>query len=270
MRNSTVDAKPFPPDRLLCFYVPTINDGLQVQDEIPSAEPIRLSRRVAQLAPCTRAEAEQYIEGGWVTVDGIVVDDPRSMVTTQTVEFDPQARLEAIEPATLLFHKPAGIAFETVIATPELRSIEDTSGIRLLRRHFAHLMPLMPLDSDASGLIVLSQDGRAIRRLTEDRDSIEQEFLVEVEGALDGPYGLSRLSRGLSYKGRALPSCKVSWQNETKLRFAIKAVRPGQLRDMCTQVGLKVLSIRRLRIGRIPLRKMLVGEWRYLPVSERF
>lgn len=239
-----------------------------VQDE--SSAPIRLSRRVAQLAPCTRVEAEQYIEGGWVKVNGLVIDDPRHMVTTEAVEYDPKAKLEAIEPATLLFHKPAGVIFENVIATPDTRATEDVSGIRMLQRHFARLTPLMPLDTEASGLIVLTQDGRVYRRLSEDANQIEQEFIVEVEGTLDGPYGLSRLSRGLSYKGRPLPSCKVSWQNETKLRFAIKAVKPGQLRNMCEQVGLKVISIKRLRIGRIPLRKMPVGQWRYLPVSERF
>ncbi len=241
-----------------------------VQDETPSEAPIRLSRRVAQLAPCTRAEAEQYIEGGWVKVDGGLVDDPRHMVTTETVEFDPQARLETIEPATVLFHKPAGVVFESAIASPDTRAPDDARGIRMLQRHFARLTPLMPLDTESSGLIVLSQDGRVYRRLTEDANQIEQEFIVEVDGTLDGPYGLSRLSRGLSYQGRALPSCKVSWQNETKLRFAIKAVRPGQLRDMCAQVGLKAISIKRLRIGRIPLRKMPAGQWRYLPVSERF
>jgi len=253
---------------LLCFCH-SITSDCEVQDETLLV-PIRLSRRVAQLAPCTRAEAEQYIEGGWVKVDGIVIDDPRCMVTTEAVDFNPQAKLEAIEPATLLFHKPAGVVCENVIATPDTRVADDASGIRMLHRHFARLTPLMPLDTEASGLIVLSQDGRVYRRLTEDANQIEQEFIVEVEGTLDGPYGLSRLSRGLSYKGRALSSCKVSWQNETKLRFAIKAVRPGQLRDMCEQVGLKVISIKRLRIGRIPLRKMPVGQWRYLPVSERF
>lgn len=244
--------------------------GRDMQEESTPETPIRLSRRVAQLAPCTRAEAEQYIEGGWVKVDGNVVDDPRHMVTAEAVEFDPKAKLEAIEPATLLFHKPPGVVFENVIATPGARAADDASGIRMLQRHFVRITPLMPLDTEASGLVVLSQDGRVYRRLTEDANQIEQEFIVEVEGTLDGPYGLSRLSRGLSYNGRPLPSCKVSWQNETKLRFAIKAVKPGQLRNMCEQVGLKVVSIKRLRIGRIPLRKMPAGEWRYLPASERF
>jgi 23S rRNA pseudouridine2604 synthase len=86
---------------------------------------------------------------------------------------------------------------------------------------------------------------------------------------------MAKLTRGLVYGGRELPPCKVSWQNENRLRFAIKDVRNGQLRDMCAQVGLQVQSIRRLRIGRIPVGKgpegaMPPGQWRYLPIGEKF
>ena len=82
--------------------------------------------------------------------------------------------------------------------------------------------------------------------------------------------GLKRLNHGLAYNGRALPPCEVSWQNEFRLRFALKGVQGGQLRDMCAQVGLDVVAIRRIRIGKVPLAKMPVGMWRYLPVGERF
>lgn len=239
------------------------------------SEPVRLAKRVADLAHCSRAEAEHYILGGWVSVDGQVVETPQSLVSTEVVEIDPDARIEAPEPATILLHKPAG--FDAIdgrkrcaaLVTPETRWTGDTSGIRLLKRHFVRLTPLMPLDRDASGLMVLTQDGRVWRRLTEDGAQIEQEFVVEVSGDI-APYGLARLNHGLSYQGRALPPCKVSWQNEIRLRFAIKAVQPGQLRDMCAQVGLDVVAIRRIRIGKIPLAKMPEGEWRYLPVGERF
>jgi len=47
-------------------------------------------------------------------------------------------------------------------------------------------------------------------------------------------------------------------------------VQGGQLRDMCKQVGLDVVAIRRLRIGKVSLAKMPVGQWRYLPVGDRF
>lgn len=238
-------------------------------------EPVRLAKRLIALTGCSRGDAEQYIKGGWVTVDGRVVENPALMVTTEDVALDPAARQEAVEPATILLHKPAG---HDAISGPrpaadlvqrESRWAEDPSGVRLLERHFHRLTPLMPLDTEASGLMVLTQDGRVWRRLTEDRDDIEQEFVVEVQGEI-APWGLSRLAHGLSYGGRALPPCKVSWQNEVRLRFAIKGVQGGQLRDMCAQVGLDVVAIRRIRIGRIALAKMPVGSWRYLPVGERF
>jgi len=239
------------------------------------SDPVRLAKRVAGLARCSRVEAEQYIKGGWVRVDGHVVEDPAHPVSTEAVVLDPAAQLEAVEPATILLHKPSGYDAiggpkpAATLVQPDSRWSEDASGVRLLQRHFHRLTPLMPLDAEAGGLMVLTQDGRVWRRLSEDRDDIEQEFVVEVGGDI-APYGLQRLSHGLDYGGRRLPPCKVSWQNEIRLRFAIKGVQGGQLRDMCAQVGLDVVAIRRIRIGRVPLAKMPVGTWRYLPVGERF
>ncbi len=241
----------------------------------PVHTPVRLAKQVSELARCSRIEAEQYIKGGWVSVNGRVIEDPAHPVSTETVTIDPAAQLEAVEPATILLHKPVG--YDTIsgrkaaagLVQPETRWDEDPSGVRLLERHFNRLTPLVPLDADASGLMVLTQDGRVWRRLTEDGDEIEQEFLVEVSGDI-GPYGLRKLNHGLHYNGRALPPCKVSWQNEIRLRFALKGVQGGQLRDMCAQVGLGVVAIRRLRIGKVPLAKMPVGAWRYLPAGEKF
>ena len=239
------------------------------------SEPVRLAKRVADIAHCSRIDAEQYIKGGWVRVDDRVVEAPHLLVTDETISIDPEALLEAVEPATILLHKPAG--FDTIsganpaaaLVTPDTRWAEDPSRVRLLERHFHRLTPLVPLDREASGLMVLSQDGRVWKRLTEDQDLIEQEFVVEVSGDI-APYGLRKLNHGLHYNGRALPPCKVSWQNEIRLRFALKGVQGGQLRDMCAQVGLDVVALRRLRIGKVPLAKMPVGVWRYLPVGERF
>ena len=238
-------------------------------------EPSRLSKRVAELARCSRADADRYIEGGWVSVDGRVIEAPQHPVSDECVEIDPAAVLQEPEPATVLLHKPDGVDAinggrpAAALVTPDARWADDPSGIRLLQNHFVRLTPLTPLDREASGLIVLSQNGRVWRRLTEDADQIEQEYIVEVSGQL-APYGLRRLNHGLSYRGRELLPCKVSWQNEFRLRFAIRAVQPGQISDMCAQVGLQVAAIRRLRVGRISLGKLPVGEWRYLPVGEKF
>jgi 23S rRNA pseudouridine2604 synthase len=180
-----------------------------------------------------------------------------------------------VEPATVLLHKPVGYdAIEgrrmaAALIQPDARWAEDPTGIERLDRHFDRLTPLVPLDNEDSGLMVFTQDGRIWRRLTEDADSIEHEYIVEVSGEI-GPWGLKRLNHGLRFRGREIPPCKVSWQNEIRLRFAIKNVQPGQLRDMCGQVGLDVVAIRRIRIGKVPLGKMPVGTWRYFPPGEKF
>ncbi|WP_159015660.1 rRNA pseudouridine synthase [Cognatiluteimonas profundi] len=234
-------------------------------------DPIRLDKRVSELMRCSRAQAQQYIDGGWVSIDGVVCEQPGTSVTSGQVTVAEDAQLNAIEPATIVWHKPAGFdATQSAGAiTAANRSATDDSGVRLLQRHLHGLTALMPIDSDASGLVVLSQDGRIWRRLTEDYAAIEQEFVIEISGD-PVPYGIARLCNGLQYQGRSLPPCKVSWQNEVRLRFAIKDVRPGQLRHMCEAVGLGVVWMRRIRVGRIPLGKLPVGEWRHLPAGARF
>jgi 23S rRNA pseudouridine2604 synthase len=62
----------------------------------------------------------------------------------------------------------------------------------------------------------------------------------------------------------------VSWQSETRLRFAGKGIAPESLPWMCAQVGLELTVLRRLRIGRVALAGLPAGQWRYLPPGERF
>jgi 23S rRNA pseudouridine2604 synthase len=237
-------------------------------------EPIRLAKRVAEMLACSRQDAEQTILGGWVRVDGEVIEEPQFKVLGQRIEIDEGAQLAPPEPATIIVHKPElfdsqdGGNPATRLLKADSRWQGDDTGIRMLKRHLNHLAAVMPLERDASGLLVLTQDPRLLRRMREDANKLEQEFIVEVSGEI-APYGLRRLEHGLAFNGRNLPPCKVSWQNETRLRFAIKGVQPGQLVSMCCDVGLAVVTMKRIRIGRVPLAKMPVGEWRYLATDTR-
>ena len=234
-------------------------------------EPVRLSKRVAAMVPCSRREAEQYIEGGWVRVDGVVVEEPQFRVADQRVELDRGATTATLEPVTLLLHKPAGIGYQeaTRLLVPANRSSDDRSGIRSVKRHFTQLACLMPLPAPASGLAVYSQDRRVIRKLTEDALHLEQELVAEVGGSI-APGGLALLSEGLVFEGRPLPPAKVSWQNETRLRFATKGIPPGLVEWMCAQAGLQLVGLKRIRLGRLPMAGLAPSHWRYLLPGERF
>ncbi|WCM92622.1 rRNA pseudouridine synthase [Acidovorax sp. NCPPB 2350] len=251
---------------------------------------MRLSRRVAELQGCSRREAEWLIEGGWVQVDGQAAELPGTRVRpNQAVAVAPGARAQEVPPVTLLLHKPAGWAAgldqgpagdhrqgrgqgapdAIALLEPGTRHAGDSPPVRVLQRHFRQLECFTPLADGASGLVVYTQDRRMARRLAEDIETLEQECLATVEGTI-AEGGLARLCHGLEFNGRPLPPAKVSWQSETRLRFALKGIRPGQIPAMCEAVGLRVTALRRLRIGRVALAKLPEGQWRYLLPWERF
>ncbi|MBT9512596.1 MAG: rRNA pseudouridine synthase [Acidovorax sp.] len=261
-----------------------------MNDKNPNPTHIRLAKRVAEQLNCSRSTAEQFIEGGFVSVDGQVVEAPGARVRPdQAVTVAQDASLLELTPVTLLLHKPAGFeaglglpagqaahASRSQGATPATTLLsaashlaEDASGIRVLQRHFKQLECFTPLPTEASGLVVYTQDKRIARKLAEDIESLEQECIVEVKGDI-ASNGLQRLCHGLSFNGRPLPPIKVSWQSETKLRFALKGIRPGQIPAMCDAVGLVVVALKRIRIGRVPLAKVPEGQWRYLQPWEKF
>ena len=259
-------------------------------DKNPDPTHIRLAKRVADQLSCSRSTAEQFIEGGFVSVDGQVAEAPGARVRPdQAVTVAPDASLLELTPVTLLLHKPTGFeaglglpagqaahASRSQGATPATSLLEvashlaeDASGIRVLQRHFKQLECFTPLPTEASGLVVYTQDKRIARKLAEDIESLEQGCIVEVKGDIAN-HGLQRLCHGLTFNGRPLPPIKVSWQSETKLRFALKGIRPGQIPAMCDAVGLAVVALKRIRIGRVPLAKVPEGQWRYLQPWEKF
>lgn len=234
------------------------------------SDPVRLAKRLAALVPCSRREAELYIAGGWVMVDGQVVEEPQFMVSQQKVALHPDATLTPVEPATILLHQPAEADSPVQqLLRAETHAADDHSGIRLLKQHFVRLAQCLPLELHASGLMVFSQDYRVTRKLVDEAATIEQEYIVEVAGELSAD-GLKLLNHGLSFNGKPLLPIKVSWQSETKLRFALKGVQPGQIAHMCDSVGLQVANMKRIRIGRMSMAKLPAGQWRYLMPHERF
>jgi 23S rRNA pseudouridine2604 synthase len=78
----------------------------------------------------------------------------------------------------------------------------------------------------------------------------------------------------LASDGRALPALKVSLnstsEGSSKLRFALKGVHPGLIAYVCERVDLQIVSMKRLRVGRVALSQLAPGQWRYLHPHERF
>lgn len=256
-------------------------------EPILSSDPQRLAKRLAAQLPCSRRDAELYIAGGWVRVDGVVVEEPMARVRDgQQVVLDPQARLEPLMPVTLIWHKPAGMALPEASHLPDdvaadwfatgARHAGDRSGIRPLKAHLHRLLPVAPLEVMSSGLMVFTQNPGVARKITDTSAPLEHEWLVEVQddAALDDAARreavLQSLGKALFFDGWALPAARASWQNERRLRLAIKGTLPGQVAHLAERAGLRLASVRRQRLGRIGLDGLSSGQWRYTAVQERF
>ena len=81
---------------------------------------------------------------------------------------------------------------------------------------------------------------------------------------------LQRLRHGLSLDGQPLKPAQVSWENPEQLRFVLTEGKKRQIRRMCEQVGLLVVGLKRVRIGKVMLGNLPVGQWRYLALHEKF
>jgi 23S rRNA pseudouridine2604 synthase len=253
-----------------------------------TSEGERLSKRVMQLRGCSRREAEQYIEGGFVSVDGVVVEEPQFRVSTQTVTLDSHASVMNLSAITIIVNKPVGWLDGLQEAPggrkpsprnvrslldPKHHSAHDASGVRQLKRHFHALEASVPLESGASGLVVFTQDFRTQRKLVEDMAFMEHELVVDVRGEVF-PDDLRPIERALKDDRLRLPFAKVSVGSATpersKLRMAIKGAHPGLAAYLCELAKFEILALRRIRLGRVSLSDLDEGTWRYLAPGEKF
>ena len=238
---------------------------------------VRISKLLAERGLCSRREADAYIERGLVYVNGEQVTQlgtraaPDAEITLATAARDQQARQ-----ATILVHKPIGYVSgqaedghqpAIVLVVPDHQMAGDPR--RFQPGCLKGLAPAGRLDIDSTGLLVLTQDGRVARQLIGADSDIEKEYLVRVEGRLDEKQ-LALLNHGLSLDEQPLRPAKVSWQNEDQLRFILKEGKKRQIRRMCELVGLRVTGLKRVRIGRVMLGDLPLGQWRYLRADEAF
>jgi 23S rRNA pseudouridine2604 synthase len=242
-------------------------------------EKTRVSKLMAAQGLCSRREADAYIERGWVSVDGVVVKELGTRILPhQKITLSPAASARQHERVTVLLNKPigyvsaqaeAGYKPAVVLFCAATRFAGDRAPLRFEPAHLRGLAPAGRLDIDSTGLLVLTQDGRIARQLIGADSSIEKEYLVRVEGSLSAQ-GMALLNHGLALDGVRLKPAKVGWQNDDQLRFVLQEGRKRQIRRMCELVGLRVTGLKRVRIGRLRLGDLPVGQWRYLGPDERF
>jgi len=248
---------------------------------------VRLNKRMSELGICSRREADDWIEKGWVRVNGRVALMGMQVSASDKIDVLKEASKAQEMRVTILLHKPMGYVSAQAEDghTPAVELIqarnrwsEDSAPIRFSHAQLRGLAPAGRLDIDSVGLLVLTQDGRVAKQLIGEDSQIEKEYLVRVQYAdaqvpaqeVTPQRAIDLLRLGLSLDGKPLKPAQVQWQNPDQLRFVLREGKKRQIRRMCEQVGLKVVGLKRIRMGRVTLGNLPVGQWRYLHPKEQF
>jgi len=251
----------------------------------------RLNKQMAERGLCSRREADEWIARGWVLVNGQPAVLGQQVGADDRITVDAAARGQQQQQVTILLHKPVGYvsgqaedghAPAATLVQPRNHWRGDGAGLRFSPAQLRGLAPAGRLDIDSTGLLVLTQDGRVARRLVGEDSDVEKEYLVRVVWqapqaqvaqdvqAVFPREQVARLRHGLSLDGQPLKPAQVDWQNPEQLRFVLTEGKKRQIRRMCEQVDLKVVGLKRVRIGGVLLGQLPQGQWRYLAPHERF
>lgn len=176
----------------------------------------------------------------------------------------------------ILFHKPFGVLSQFTdegTGHPTLKDYIDVPNVYAAGR----------LDRDSEGLLLLTDDGSLVKRLTDPEHHVEKTYWVLVEGE-PTPEALSRLENGVQLKGYTTRPAKVriipdpnlpprhkpvtphgptSW-----LEIKLREGRKRQIRHMTAAVKLYTLRLVRVAIGSVQLGDLIPGKWREMTASE--
>jgi len=192
-------------------------------------------------------------------------------VKDELIDIHSTAQRGKVPLLTVILHKTAGQSClpqsHTNIwksLTPEMRANQDRSGISLTPRLQKMLQCAAALEDAANGMVVLTEDPSMLRKLQDERTPLEHEMLAEVQGNVSPDQLYDMSPTGLK------TSISSATPEKTGLRMAFKGYQPGYAAGVIENAGLRLIGLKRVRMGRVLMAPLAAGQWRALMPYERF
>jgi 23S rRNA pseudouridine2605 synthase len=223
---------------------------------------MRLAKFLAHAGVASRRAAEEIVRAGRVTLAGEVVRDPaRDVDDASDVAVDGEPVGGAEERVVYALHKPAGVV--STASDPQRRpTVVD------LVPAGARLYPVGRLDADATGLILLTNDGELANRLMHPRHEVPRTYRATVAGGPVAEVALRRLREGVELEDGVTAPARVRRLAPDRLELTLHEGRNRQVKRMCAAVGHPVRALQRVRFGPLALGDLAPGDHRRLMSAE--
>lgn len=243
---------------------------------------IRLQKWLAESGISSRRRAEELIISGRVSVNGVVVTalGTKANPLTDSVELDGKSVDIDSKKEYVMLNKPEGV----------VTTVTDPFGRNTVMDYIAadkRLFPVGRLDSDTSGLLLLTNDGEWAQKLMHPKYEVKKTYVAIVQG-VPSPESLRMLRRGVVIDNKKTAPAEVILKEKidapiaparrkkgapkvmqnAKIVITIREGRNRQVRKMCDAIGHTVLKLKRVGIGSLVLGNLEKGKWRKLTARE--
>ncbi len=222
---------------------------------------IRLNKFISESGLCSRREADRFISGGVVFINGRKANLGDQVKAGDRVRVNGN-ELEPREDDDTIFialNKPVGVTSTTE------ENVRD--NIVQFVNHSKRVFPIGRLDKDSQGLIFLTNNGDMVNKILRAGNNHEKEYVVTVNKPLT-PDVITGMSTGVPMLGITTKKCRVVQEGVNTFRIVLIQGLNRQIRRMCEHFGYVVIKLERVRIMNIGLKGLPVGDWRDLTESE--
>lgn len=227
------------------------------------SETVRINKYIANAGVCSRRDADKLIDAGKVSVNGKMAVQGMTVTSQDTVCVNGKVIKAKDDKVVLAFYKPIGIT-----CTEKDKFAEKT--ILEYVKYPVRVTYAGRLDKDSEGLILLTNDGDLIQALMKGSHQHEKEYVVKVDKEITKDF-LEKMAAGvyLPELDRRTKPCKVEQVGKQTFKIILTQGLNRQIRRMTKELGYNVTSLKRIRIERITIDGLEIGQYRELTEKEK-
>jgi 23S rRNA pseudouridine2605 synthase len=223
----------------------------------------RIAKFLARAGVASRRESERLIEAGRVTLNGVAVTHPATLVgTNDALAVDGKA-VAALEQSKIWrYHKPAGLV--TTARDPQGRPTVFAALPKTLPR----LISVGRLDINTEGLLLLTNDGKLARYLEHPAQGVSRTYRIRAHGNVDET-AIARLAKGVTVDGVHYRPAEATLDRRQGsncwLTMTLREGKNREIKKLLEQLGLRVTRLIRIRYGPFQLGKLAQGAVEEVP-----